>query len=300
MNDKTLQKLAVLFADVSGSTKLYERVGDEIARADIKTCLDLLTEVAQSHEGRVLKTIGDEVMCSFTNPLDAALAAGEMQSALSDAGAAGEFQSGQVRIKIGWHYGPVEWRQGDVIGEAPITAQQIIGMAKADEVLTSENSIQVLPQEQRDTAVYLDTVAAEAWNGPLKVYSVSWAEEEDATVITTSAPEELGRHATLVLKAGDKVVHMDDIHWQIHIGRDPANEFCINGRFTSRHHADIMYRHGHFALFDISTNGTVVVDKNKDIKRLHREELVLSGNGIICCGGTPDTDPEAVIHYQCN
>ena len=99
MNDKTLQKLAVLFADVSGSTKLYERVGDEIARADIRTCLDLLTQVAESREGRVLKTIGDEVMCIFTNPMNAALAAGEMQTALSDACAAGAFQSGQVNEK---------------------------------------------------------------------------------------------------------------------------------------------------------------------------------------------------------
>lgn len=300
MNDKTLQKLAVLFADVSGSTVLYERVGDEIARADIKICLDLLTEVAESREGRVLKTIGDEVMCVFSNPLNAAEAAREMQSQLRDAGEQGSFQSGRVKVKIGWHYGPVEWRTGDVIGETPITAQQIIGMAKADEILSSENTLAVLPREQREAANYLDTVAAEAWNGPLKVYSFSWEEEEDTTVITTSAPAELNKHATLVLKARDQEVHMDDIHWQIRIGRDPTNELCVNGRYTSRHHADIMYRHGHFALFDISTNGTVVVDKNKDIKRLHREELVLSGNGMICFGGTPETDPEAVVYYQCN
>ena len=285
MNEKTLQKLAV---------------GDEIAREDIRICLDLLTEVAEERDGRILKTIGDEVMCMFTNPLNAALAAQDMQSELREAGEKGKFQSGKIRIKIGWHYGPVEWREGDAVGEAPVTAQQIIGMAKADEILTSEKTLSVLPREQQDAAVYLDTVAAQAWDGPLKVCSVPWVEEEeDATVVTTSAPEELTKHATLVLKAGEKVVQVDEIHWQIRIGRDPANELCINGRFTSRHHADIMYRHGHFALFDISTNGTVVVDRNKDIKRLHREELVLSGNGVICFGGTPETDPEAVVYYQC-
>lgn len=300
MNDKTLQKLAVLFADVSGSTRLYERVGDEIARADIKACLDLLTRVAQAHEGRVLKTIGDEVMCIFTNPVNAAVAAQEMQSELSDAGTAGFFRSGQVRIKIGWHYGPVEWRQGDVIGEAPNTAQQIIAMAKADEILTSENTIEVLPREQRAAANYLDTVAAECWSGPLKVYSLLWKDEEDATVIAAAAPEELDKHATLILKSAKQELQMDEVRWQVRIGRGQENELCVNGRFTSRHHADIMYRHGHFILFDISTNGTVVVDANRDIKRLHREELVLSGSGMICCGGTPDNEPDAVIHYQCN
>ena len=299
MNDKTLQKLAVLFADVSGSTRLYERVGDEIARADIKTCLDLLTEVATSREGKVLKTIGDEVMCIFTNPVNAALAAREMQSELWNAGEAGRFQSGNIRIKIGWHYGPVEWRQGDVIGEAPITAQQIIGMAKADEILTSENTLEALPQEQRGSANFLDTVAAECWSGSLKVYSLVWKEEEDATVVTSSAPVELDKHATLVLKTKDREVHMDEVHWQIRMGRGQENELCVTGRYTSRHHADIMYRHGHFILFDISTNGTVVVDTNEDIKRLHREEMVLTGKGIICCGGTPETDPDAVVHYQC-
>ena len=247
-----------------------------------------------------MKTIGDEVMCIFANPVNAALAAREMQSALQDAGDAGSFQSGKIRIKIGWHYGPVEWSQGDVIGEAPITAQQIIGMAKADEILTSENTLEVLPLDQRQSANYLDTVAAECWSGPLKVYSLAWKEEEDATVFAKTAPVELDKHATLILKTKDREVQMDEVHWQIHMGRGQENELCINGRYTSRHHANIMYRHGHFILFDISTNGTVVVDTNKDIKRLHREEVVLTGKGIICCGGTPETDPDAVIQYQCN
>ncbi len=43
--DETVQKLAILYADVSGSTKIYEQYGDTIARRDIKTCIDMVVDI---------------------------------------------------------------------------------------------------------------------------------------------------------------------------------------------------------------------------------------------------------------
>ena len=57
--------LAVLFADVSGSTSLYEKLGDARALECIGLCLNIMREVTAEHGGRVIKTIGDEVMCVF-------------------------------------------------------------------------------------------------------------------------------------------------------------------------------------------------------------------------------------------
>jgi adenylate cyclase len=48
----TQLRLVVLYADVSGSTRLYEKFGDTIACADIHTCIDLLTEVVERFEGK--------------------------------------------------------------------------------------------------------------------------------------------------------------------------------------------------------------------------------------------------------
>lgn len=45
--DKSLKQLAVLYADVSGSTRLYEQYGDTIARADMAACIELLDSTAR-------------------------------------------------------------------------------------------------------------------------------------------------------------------------------------------------------------------------------------------------------------
>ena len=63
---------AVLFADVSGSTKLYETAGDAVAHAAIERCVNLMREKTVLASGKVIKTIGDEVMSSFPSADNAA------------------------------------------------------------------------------------------------------------------------------------------------------------------------------------------------------------------------------------
>ena len=115
----TQLRIAVLYADVSGSTRLYEKFGDTIACADIHTCLDILSNVVEQNEGQKIKTIGDEIMCSFNRPEKAAQAAIQMNQDLRDASEMGRFQSGEVHVKMGWHYGSGIYRKDDIIGEAP-------------------------------------------------------------------------------------------------------------------------------------------------------------------------------------
>lgn len=59
--------LTILFADISGSTRLYEVLGDGPARAKVASCLQMLADVTERHNGTVIKTIGDEIMCTFPN-----------------------------------------------------------------------------------------------------------------------------------------------------------------------------------------------------------------------------------------
>ena len=72
----------VLFADVSESTKLYETAGDVIAQQAIGRCLEMMKKATEAAGGRVVKTIGDEVMAIFRLPDAAAAAAAEMQGAV--------------------------------------------------------------------------------------------------------------------------------------------------------------------------------------------------------------------------
>ncbi|MDA0821565.1 MAG: adenylate/guanylate cyclase domain-containing protein [Proteobacteria bacterium] len=76
--------LALLFADISGSTRLYEILGDVAARTKVSDCLDMLKTVVERHNGIVIKTIGDEIMCTFETAEAAAIAACEMHEILDD------------------------------------------------------------------------------------------------------------------------------------------------------------------------------------------------------------------------
>src|ERR671911_119614 len=106
---------AVLFADVSGSTKLYEAAGNAVAHAAVESCVNLMKQKTQASKGRVIKTIGDEVMSAFTCADDAADAAIEMQLAIAELPPVGNTTLG---IRIGFNYGPVVEREGDVFGDA--------------------------------------------------------------------------------------------------------------------------------------------------------------------------------------
>ena len=140
----TLQWLAVLYADISGSSRLYEQFGDVTAQRDIVRCLTLLTEVAQAHGGRLERTIGDEVMCSFVLPERAAQAAVAMHEKLREASAAQAFVSGTLRVRIGWHYGVAESHDGELGGALPLVAQQVTALARPDEILASDPAVAAL------------------------------------------------------------------------------------------------------------------------------------------------------------
>ncbi len=294
--------MVVLYADVSGSARLYEKFGDTIACADIHVCIDLLTEVAEKYEGKKIKTIGDEIMCSFKRPDKAAQAAIQMHQVLREASEAGRFQSGELHIKIGWHYGTGVYRKDDIIGEAPTLAQQVICMAKRDEILTTQKSIDELPPMIKCTANFIDRIEAEDGSGDIDVYAVPWEEDDsEATVVITATHNISGElaHSALILRYKDQQFEMNPHKTHCHIGRGEDNELVVYGDYTSRHHGEIYYRHGRFHLSDMSTNGTGVIHEGHNFMRLHREEKILSGSGTICFGGEPGTDPQAAVEYEC-
>ena len=72
----------VLFADISGSTRLFEKYGDVRARQIESRVLDLLAERTVAHQGVVVKTIGDEIMSRFPEAILGVKSACDMQQAI--------------------------------------------------------------------------------------------------------------------------------------------------------------------------------------------------------------------------
>jgi len=291
--------LVVLYADIVGSTRLYEKHGDAVAQKAISACVALLSEVAEDSGGRVLKSIGDEIECVFTDPGKAIFAGTEMQPVIQEAGKERQFATGPLRIKVGLHYGPASEVGNEVRGEAAVIAQEIIKLAKADQVLISGPTLSAAPGAMSLGARHVDQVASTEHGEKIDVYELIW---EDSGITYESPgrlPRESGGHTRLVLSYGDREFEMGEALPTLSVGRAGDHTVIVPTDLTSRLHAEIHFRLGRFRITDMSANGTLVIRDDGRSTTLRREKLALDGNGRICFGGTPDDNPNGVIEYRC-
>jgi class 3 adenylate cyclase len=93
--------ITLLFSDLTGSTALYERVGDARAYAVVQEHFRVMEQAIADHEGAVIKTMGDAVMASFVTPHRAVAAA--RQAIRETEARHGELGIG---VKLGVHEGP--------------------------------------------------------------------------------------------------------------------------------------------------------------------------------------------------
>src|SRR3984957_9159847 len=143
-------ELVILFADVVGSTRLFETMGDLRARDMVTTCVDVMRAATEQHNGTVIKTIGDEVMATFPSADDALNAAGQMQREI--AGHVDLKVEGQpVAIRVGCHFGPVVLEAKDVFGASVHTANRMTSQAKAGQIITTAATVERLSPEWRGT-----------------------------------------------------------------------------------------------------------------------------------------------------
>ncbi len=194
----------------------------------------------------------------------------------------------------------MSWRGDELIGEAPVAAQQVIGRAKADEIITTRQSIDVLPPAMFPGWHTIGRIESEAWDGELEVCKLSWEQTGEETRISSiPMAQMLPAKAELKLDYNGTIDTVDGENIRCTIGRGHTATLRVNGNFTSQQHAEITYRNGRFNLRDESVNGIVTVDDDGNVKKLRREEDVLSGSGMIGFGASPREDPDGAVRYDC-
>jgi class 3 adenylate cyclase len=140
------QNLAILFADISGSTSLYETLGDERAHKLVSNFISVLSDIISQYQVKIIKTIGDEVMCTFASAYQAIHAAIGMNKALDTMPPIPLKKPISPSIRIGLHMGPVIWQGGDIFGDAVNVAARMVTMAKPRQIITTEQTIDKLPE----------------------------------------------------------------------------------------------------------------------------------------------------------
>jgi class 3 adenylate cyclase len=166
--------LAVLFADVSGSTRLYETLGDSAAHRIVAQLLAQLREVIASEGGRVVKTIGDEVMATFDEAGAAVTAARAMQREIARAVRSPDAPAG---IRIGVHSGPVLEEAGDVFGDTVNVAARMVSLAKVGQILTSGETLDRTPARSRGETRHVDRTRLHGRGEELEVFEVLWGRD---------------------------------------------------------------------------------------------------------------------------
>ena len=292
--EKSPQNLAVLFADSSGSAKLYENLGDAEALATIERCLAIIRQACIDSGGRVVKTIGDEVMAVFPAADGAARAATDMQARIT---AQRTSRGTAVAIHVGFNYGPVLEEGNDVFGDSVTVAARLSNLAKGGQVFTSAQTVAELPPALRARTRSQQAHTVKGKQKDIDLFELVWQETEDE--LTALSTHVKLRPAQLTLKHGDRQIELSEAAPTLAIGRDLQNDVVIADRKASRLHARIERRRDKFVLIDHSSNGTYVTVQGEPEIVLRREELMLRGRGHISFGHAYQDDPSEFLAFSC-
>jgi class 3 adenylate cyclase len=296
MPPKTLN-LAILFADVSGSTRLFETLGDATARVKVAQCLEALTEVTKNHAGTVIKTIGDEIMCTFPTADDAAAAACEMHEAIQEDVTEGSNTGAPLAIRVGFHFGPALMEGGDVFGDAVNVAARMASQAKGGQIITTHSTVEMLAPIMRASARFVDRAPIKGKKEEIEIYEIIWQEEDVTRMATGLLQEEHRPEVKLRVRYNDQEVILNKERSSLVMGRSQGCDLPINEKLASRQHVRIELRRDKFFIIDQSTNGTHVFIDNETPAFLRREEMPLTGNGRISLGRAFDEGPTEVVTF---
>jgi len=290
--------LAILFADVSGSTRLFETLGDTVARVKVAECLETLTEVTKEHNGTVIKTIGDEIMCTFPTANDAAKAACEMHEALEEEiteGTGGEGTT--LSIRVGMHYGPAILEAGDVFGDAVNVAARMAAQAKGGQIITTQSTINKLEPLTRASTRFVDRAPIKGKKEEIEIYEIIWQEEDVTRMATGLLNDDSKPEVCLKIRYNDKEVVLNKQKTGLVMGRSQTCDLSVNEKLASRQHVRIEMRRDKFFIIDQSTNGTHVLIDGSDEAFLRREEMPLHGTGRISLGKSFAEGPTEIVSF---
>lgn len=293
-----VRNLCLLFADVSGSTRLYEKLGDAEAMRAVERCLHRMERATVSFKGRVVKHIGDAIMAVFETPSDAMHAACEMQQRVDDLPAVSGVK---LTIRVGFHFGTALEENNDVFGDTVNTAARISEMAKSGQILASAACVDTLPAYMRHAARDLDLQTLKGKGEDVRIYEIVWRKVDE---LTMTAPRGVAQEQASQVPVRLSLQHcgqqklLDNNTPVATLGRDVHNDLVINELRASRNHGRIERRRNKFVLIDQSTNGTYVTPQGEKEFLLKHEEYTLKGSGIIAFGRSYAADVSEVLLYE--
>jgi len=287
----------VVFADVAGSTRLYETVGDRVAKALIVDIEHEIAGVVSRAGGYVQEIVGDEVMFRFDSVDDGVACALQIQEAVEIFAAQRGFP---MSVRIGLHFGPAIVEEGRMFGDTINTAARMAGIARGGQIVASEQVVNRLTDILRARARRFDEVKVKGKQHKIVVYDLPWRMTNLTRIQPPAAsPSSSEPTLTLTLRFRQHSHSLRANRSDFSIGRSVGNDLVVMWGSVSRTHATVAFGRERFVLADKSTNGTYVQTQDGETVYLRRESLPLWGRGRIGLGAPLTEGSDHVIEFEC-
>lgn len=291
----------VVFADLFGSTGVFESLGNAKATEAVTEATAWVAEKVAANGGRVIKLLGDGVLATFDQSLNAITAVVDIQ------------RSYQLRLaklppqlymplRIGVVRGDVMLVDDDCYGDAVNIASRLSEITGPHQIWVNDQAIENSPERHDVHYRLLGPIAIRGRSEPCTVYQIEWKEEQNSEYFTIQNPANLASPKNGDILGGQIVLSHNDMQqtfhafeMPIHLGRIRKIDFIVNDPRVSRTHARIEWRNGSFLMVDESSYGSWVrfSGGGADLM-LRRDECVLHGEGQIALG-TSFSDPSAPV-----
>lgn len=296
----------VLFADLRGSTSLYETLGNAEATSVVTHTVSSLVHVVPECGGQVVKTLGDGLMAVFETPAAGLEAANRMHDTLAQLVSRGQERGASaglraLRLQVTLARGEVVEMARDCYGDAVNVAARLIDHAGDNETLVTAEVVAGLPAALRSRFRSLDRLHLRGRLEPVQVLLLDdrHSSPDSATTLFGDAVPESYEPEAIRLSWLDVQRVFDSANLPVVLGRSPQATYCIDDSRVSRSHARVDWSGGTFQLVDLSYNGTYVrFAGDSEIVTLRRGSCTLHGHGVIGLG-TPPSDPTApVVRFE--
>lgn len=270
---------AVLLADVSGTTSLYENSGNDAALMQVNACLDRLRSIITRERGEFISSKGDDVLCIFGDASAALRAARSMLA---------EGPAGAIAIHGGLHWGTVIRARDDIFGDTVNLVARFASKSNSGEFLVGQNfSDQISPAEQA-TLRPLNKMVFKGKAQPIDVYALLDQKNEHFTQISSilnRGNQSTGppRQTSLRLSFAGRIWWVNEGE-EISIGRSAECDLIFEDQRVSRHHAVFIVRPGLVEISDRSSTGSYLTIGGAPEFFVRRQTVLLSGSGIISPG----------------
>ena len=295
----------VVFADLFGSTGVFESLGNAKATEAVTQATTWVAEKFSAHGGRVVKFLGDGVLATFDKSPDAVTAVVDIQ------------RSQQLRLsqlpsqlymplRIGVVRGDVVLVDDDCYGDAVNIASRLSELAGPHQIWVNDQALENNYEHHDVHFRLLGPIAIRGRSEPCKVFQIEWKEEQSSENFTIQDPVNLASPKSgdalggqIVLTYNDQQQTFNAFEMPIQLGRIRKLDFIVNDPRVSRTHARIEWRNGSFLFVDESSYGSWIrfAGGGADLM-LRRDECVLHGEGQIALG-TAVSDPTAPVISFC-